>query len=219
MHSSQVSLQQQQQQQQHQQKASSIPRRGGGGSGVGGAVTGGVVSDADSVRGGADNRSLRGSRRDIASKSVDYSEMDTVREGDTLRRRARSRSTDDVTKGDSRLILNSGILKHMLQPMPGEHDCGEEDSAGDGGGGRKWGTRGREGSYRIPRNEFDEQDLTESPTSDQQLYDAACYATTPSPSTTTRASLLILLISQLHPSHLLLSAPLPPPSCCLLPVH
>ncbi|KAK8732084.1 hypothetical protein OTU49_007177 [Cherax quadricarinatus] len=51
--------------------------------------------------GSRDNRSLRGSRRELSSKSVDYSEMDTVRETDTLRRRARSKSTDDVTKGNS----------------------------------------------------------------------------------------------------------------------
>nr|XP_045620271.1 protein still life, isoform SIF type 1-like isoform X2 [Procambarus clarkii] len=51
--------------------------------------------------GNRDNRSLRGSRRELSSKSVDYSEMDTVRETDTLRRRARSKSTDDVTKGNS----------------------------------------------------------------------------------------------------------------------
>ncbi|CAL4115967.1 unnamed protein product, partial [Meganyctiphanes norvegica] len=48
-----------------------------------------------------DNRSLRGSRRELSSKSVDYSEMDQVREGDTLRRRMRSKSTDDVTKGNN----------------------------------------------------------------------------------------------------------------------
>ncbi|RXG72615.1 hypothetical protein Avbf_07492 [Armadillidium vulgare] len=40
----------------------------------------------------ADNRSLRGSRRELSSKSVDYSDMDAVRDSDTLRRRNRSNS-------------------------------------------------------------------------------------------------------------------------------
>ncbi|XP_037784013.1 protein still life, isoform SIF type 1-like isoform X8 [Penaeus monodon] len=64
----------------------------------------GVANDRASesaTAGSRDNRSLRGSRRELSSKSVDYSEMDTVRETDTLRRRARSKSTDDVTKGNS----------------------------------------------------------------------------------------------------------------------
>ncbi|XP_064098883.1 protein still life, isoform SIF type 1-like isoform X4 [Macrobrachium nipponense] len=62
---------------------------GGGGGGVGGGG------------GGGGGRSLRDSRRELSSKSVDYSEMDTVRETDTLTRRGRSKSTDDVTKGNS----------------------------------------------------------------------------------------------------------------------
>nr|XP_027212693.1 protein still life, isoform SIF type 1-like isoform X2 [Penaeus vannamei] len=64
----------------------------------------GVANDRaneSATAGSRDNRSLRGSRRELSSKSVDYSEMDTVRETDTLRRRARSKSTDDVTKGNS----------------------------------------------------------------------------------------------------------------------
>ena len=163
LHSSQMSLQQQ------QQKPGGIARR-----------------DIESVRGGGggDNRSLRGSRRDIASKSVDYSEMDTVREGggsDTMRRRARSRSTDDVTKGDSRLILNSGILKRMLQPVPGDDSLegNEEEEQGHGEGSEYRNGVVFNQDY-LNRGER----IVESPSSDRQLYDvAACYATTPSPST------------------------------------
>ncbi|XP_037784008.1 protein still life, isoform SIF type 1-like isoform X4 [Penaeus monodon] len=83
----------------------------------------GVANDRASesaTAGSRDNRSLRGSRRELSSKSVDYSEMDTVRETDTLRRRARSKSTDDVTKGDrddDNLTLDSNTLKKMLKPM------------------------------------------------------------------------------------------------------
>lgn len=83
----------------------------------------GVANDRaneSATAGSRDNRSLRGSRRELSSKSVDYSEMDTVRETDTLRRRARSKSTDDVTKGDrddDNLTLDSNTLKKMLKPM------------------------------------------------------------------------------------------------------
>lgn len=69
----------------------------------------------------ADNRSLRGSRRELSSKSVDYSDMDAVRDSDTLRRRNRSKSTDDVSKGDVEIsslpILDSSTLKRMLKPI------------------------------------------------------------------------------------------------------
>lgn len=180
--------------------------------------------------GSRDNRSLRGSRRELSSKSVDYSEMDTVRETDTLRRRARSKSTDDVTKGDrddDTLNLDSTTLKKMLKPMtsaespatspeswrhrnnrgeggldapmrgslsrggstvsyadgfssepeaPRPHRLTPSRSAmsvlgGDGGSG---GRRGR--GFHLDLGE------RESPPSDHQLFDLACYATTPSSS-------------------------------------
>ncbi|XP_068238091.1 protein still life, isoform SIF type 1 isoform X2 [Palaemon carinicauda] len=182
--------------------------------------------------GGRDNRSLRDSRRELSSKSVDYSEMDTVRETDTLTRRNRSKSTDDVTKGDrdddESLTLDSNTLKKMLKPItstespltspeswrrrvnraegvlgssmrgtltrggstvsyadgfnsepeaPRPHRLTPSRSAmsvlgGDEGTGG--GRRGR--GFRLDLGE------RESPPSDHQLFDLACYATTPSSS-------------------------------------
>lgn len=109
LHASQMSLQQQQQHQQQQQKmpqqnAGSMPRH------VNSNNPG--AADADQNRNVGDlNRSLRGSRRDVASsKSVDYSEMGgggvdnsaaVGGDGGTLRRQNRSRSQDDVNdKGE-----------------------------------------------------------------------------------------------------------------------
>ncbi|XP_050692900.1 protein still life, isoform SIF type 1-like isoform X14 [Eriocheir sinensis] len=87
------------------------------------AAGGGGGPEAGGGGGGRESRAGpggRAARRELSSKSVDYSEMDTVREGDALRRRARSRSTDDVTKGeDAALALDSNTLKKMLQPMAG----------------------------------------------------------------------------------------------------
>ena len=78
----------------------------------------------------ADNRSLRGSRRELASKSVDYSDLEQGRESDTLRRRVRSKSTDDVSKGDvdaSTLPeLDSSTLERMLKPISSNYQDGTE---------------------------------------------------------------------------------------------
>lgn len=180
--------------------------------------------------GSRDNRSLRGSRRELSSKSVDYSEMDTVRETDTLRRRARSKSTDDVTKGDrddSILHLDSNTLKKMLRPMTSVESPAtspeswrRRTSRGDGGlDASMWGSLSRGGSTVSHADGFSSEpeaprpnrltpsrsamsvlggeggsggrrgrgfhlDLgeRESPPSDHQLFDLACYATTPSSS-------------------------------------
>ncbi|XP_069169472.1 protein still life, isoform SIF type 1 isoform X6 [Procambarus clarkii] len=180
--------------------------------------------------GNRDNRSLRGSRRELSSKSVDYSEMDTVRETDTLRRRARSKSTDDVTKGDrddTTLHLDSNTLKKMLKPMTSVESPATSPeswrrriSHGDGGlDASIWGSLSRGGSTVSHADGFNSEpeaprphrltpsrsamsvlggdggsggrrgrgfhlDLgeRESPPSDHQLFDLACYATTPSSS-------------------------------------
>ncbi|XP_045120362.1 LOW QUALITY PROTEIN: protein still life, isoform SIF type 1-like [Portunus trituberculatus] len=198
---------------------------GTGASGGGAAESGGGGGRESRGPGG------RAARRELSSKSVDYSEMDTVREGDALRRRARSRSTDDVTKGeDAELALDSSTLKKMLQPMAGGDSpttspeqawprgaarggaldqflrgalgggsLGGGDPSGGyadgfqsegeaprphrltpsrsamsvlGGGGGGGGGAGR--GFRLDLGE------RESPPSDHQLFDLACYATTPS---------------------------------------
>ncbi|KAK4294179.1 hypothetical protein Pmani_033175 [Petrolisthes manimaculis] len=226
----------------HHASHASLHHKGGGGVGTltrkeelsaataaAAAATATSTANETGGSGARDNRSLRSSRRELSSKSVDYSEMDTVRETDTLRRRARSKSTDDVTKGDrddASLNFDSNILKRMLKPMPSGESPGtspeswhhrghgergidpiihrslsrggstvsfidgfnsEPESGhphrltpsrsamsvldGEGGGGCR---RGR--GFRLDLGE------RESPPSDRQLFDLACYATTPSSS-------------------------------------
>ena len=118
-----------------------------------GTLTRGGKDESVTVNGrGGDNRSLRGSRRELSSKSVDYTEMANARDADTLRRRPRSKSTDDVNKGErdiynSNIDLDSSTLKRMLKPIP----SGAASSCGSPEAWRRRGDRGRRGRGVLAR--------------------------------------------------------------------
>ena len=120
----------------------------------------------------------------ISAKSVDFSEMDTIREGD-LGRQIKSKSSDDVME---RAAVEATSLRRSLAPAP-ESPVTSPDIP------RRHGPQSAPTGLGLPRHDgyMSEPETRrrrprfleiqeDSPASDNYRFDNHCYATTPSSS-------------------------------------